>query len=106
MASHASRPLENSGGTLASRGGFARSLLGFPVVPRVPFECRGIALAPTRSRQSQAALPSGFCTVAFPTVAWAGSCGLHSPVEEIRLIWERTDGTRLQVCLPASQAAQ
>jgi hypothetical protein len=29
-----------------------------------------------------------------------------APTEEIRLIWERADGTRLQVCLPASQAAQ
>jgi hypothetical protein len=29
-----------------------------------------------------------------------------APTEEIRLIWERADSTRLQVCLPASQAAQ
>ena len=29
-----------------------------------------------------------------------------TPVEEIRLLWERIDGTRLQVCLPVSQAAQ
>jgi hypothetical protein len=28
------------------------------------------------------------------------------PVEEIRLLWERADGTCLQVCLPVSQGAQ
>jgi hypothetical protein len=28
------------------------------------------------------------------------------PTEEIRLVWERADGTRLHLCLPASQAAQ
>jgi hypothetical protein len=31
---------------------------------------------------------------------------LTAPAEEIRLVWERADGTRLQVCLPVSQAAQ
>ena len=29
-----------------------------------------------------------------------------APIEEIRLVWERADGTRLHLCLPASQAAQ
>jgi hypothetical protein len=31
---------------------------------------------------------------------------LTAPAEEIRLVWERADGTRLHLCLPASQAAQ
>ena len=31
---------------------------------------------------------------------------ISTSAEEIRLVWERADGTRLQVCLPVSQAAQ
>ena len=37
------------------------------------------------------------------------SSGWPTPMEataEIRLVWERSDGTRLHLCLPVSQAAQ
>ncbi len=45
--------------------------------------------------------------VALPTnhLAWPAVTPVPT-TEEIRLVWERADGTRLHLCLPVSQAAQ
>jgi hypothetical protein len=44
--------------------------------------------------------------VALPTTDLAWSATTLPTTEEIRLVWERADGTRLHLCLPVSQAAQ
>ena len=75
--------------------------------------CRELHLCDTdlraRTRALQAASPSPSPTfVALPPEAFA-SPATATPVtapQEIRLVWERADGTRLHLCLPASQWAQ
>jgi hypothetical protein len=47
-----------------------------------------------------------FVSLPAPPLRGPAPAAFTVPVEEIRLLWERADGTRLQVCLPASQAAQ
>jgi hypothetical protein len=47
-----------------------------------------------------------FVSLPAPPLCGPAPAGFTVPVEEIRLLWERADGTRLQVCLPASQGAQ
>jgi len=71
--------------------------------------CRELHLCDTdlraRSRALQAASPSPSPTfVALPPEAFASPAVI--PPGEIRLVWERADGTRLHVCLPASEWAQ
>ena len=56
-------------------------------------------------RAQQSSLPV-FVPLSSPPFRGPASAVLTAPVEEIRLLWERTDGSRLQVCLPVSQAAQ
>lgn len=63
-----------------------------------------------RSRTTQPVSPSsGPSFVALPPHAFASPATLTSTdslQEEIRLVWERADGTRLHLCLPVSQWAQ
>jgi hypothetical protein len=47
-----------------------------------------------------------FVPLAGPPLPGPTPTALTVPFEEIRLLWERADGTRLQVCLPVSQGAQ
>jgi hypothetical protein len=76
--------------------------------------CRELRLCDSdlraRSRITQSA-PQGPTPsfVALPASAFASPAALtsaDSPQEEIRLVWERADGTRLHLCLPTSQWAQ
>jgi hypothetical protein len=57
------------------------------------------------ARAKQASRPA-FVALPSPPFNGPAPAVLTAPVEEIRLVWERADGTRLHVCLPASQAAQ
>jgi hypothetical protein len=52
--------------------------------------------------------PSPPAFVALPSPLFHGPASVvgTAPTEEIRLVWERADGTRLHLCLPASQVAQ
>ena len=47
-----------------------------------------------------------FVSLPAPPLRGPAPAAFTVPVEEIRLLWERADGTRLQVCLPVSQGAQ
>jgi hypothetical protein len=40
------------------------------------------------------------------SLAWPTPAVATAAAEEIRLVWERTDGTRLHLCLPLSQWSQ
>jgi hypothetical protein len=75
--------------------------------------CRELRLSAgaLRSRLQEAARakPSSrpaFVPLPSPPFSGPAPAVLVAPAEEIRLVWERADGTRLHLCLPASQAAQ
>ena len=56
--------------------------------------------------RAQQSSPPVFVPLPSPPFGGPAPAVLTAPAEEIRLVWERADGTRLQVCLPVSQAAQ
>src|ERR671932_713326 len=56
--------------------------------------------------RTQPPSPPVFVPLPSPPLCGPAPAVLTAPAEEIRLLGERADGTRLQVCLPTSQAAQ
>src|SRR3954451_12157597 len=74
--------------------------------------CRELHLSAgaLRSRLQQATAQSASSPAFVPLrpepFGWPTAAGPMVSPAEIRLVWERADGTRLQVCLPTSQASQ
>src|SRR4051812_22493451 len=103
MASNTREPLENSRRTLAGgdrlHGRYSASQL-----------CHALRLSAgvLRSRLSQTTPKTTVSRPAFVPLAAEPFPGPAptAAAEEIRLVWERSDGVRLHLCLPTSQWAQ
>ena len=50
--------------------------------------------------------PPAFVPLPMETLSWPTPTSAPGAATEIRLVWERVDGTRLHLCLPAGQWAQ